>query len=216
LHLEATVENKVVLRTLSEAEVQNEYVLLRFAVLHGELGWTSSKLVRAEGLLDVYDSHCLSCGVFHRGDLVGAFRVVVGESVESLPSGKTIKRFGITSGNCAELSRGMVREDYRRCGVFTTLIAASVYLASTAKIDRVFATVLDSRLGRELFRKYGFQPVGEPFHHSDGTISISKPTILLSADLHNETFNERESLGHINSLLESAAIRIGSRDKTAD
>src|ERR1035441_2380842 len=126
LHISATLDNKIVLRTSSRTEVESEYASLRFAVLHHELGWASSKLVGAGGLIDVYDSHSLSCGVFYGRDLIGAFRVVVGKSVDSLPSGGTIKRFGIRSVNCAELSRGMVREEYRRCGVFTALVAACV------------------------------------------------------------------------------------------
>ena len=201
LHVSATLDNKVVLRTLSRTELEREYAELRFAVLHHELGWASSKLLGAGGLIDTYDSHSLPCGVFHGRDLVGAFRVVVGESVDSLPSGSAIERLGITSGNYAELSRGMVKKEYCRCGVFTALIAARVHLARTAKMGRVFATIVDSRLGRELFQKENFVPIGHPFNHSDGVITVFKPTILLSAEFDCKAFNESESLARLTSAL---------------
>ena len=211
LHISASFDDKVVLRALSRDELEGEYALLRFVILHDELGWASSNLLEAQGLIDAYDSHSLPCGVFHGRDLVGAFRVVVGESVASLPSGSAIEGLGMMSGRCAELSRGMVKKDYRQCGVFTALIAACVHLARAGEMDRIFATIVDSRMGRELFQRENFVPVGHPFNHSDGVITVARPTILLSSEFDGKAFDEKESLARLTSLLENAAVRIGRR-----
>jgi|HubBroStandDraft_6_1064221.scaffolds.fasta_scaffold00472_19 GNAT superfamily N-acetyltransferase len=208
---ESPTGRKVVLRALSKAELLRDYAALRLTALRDELGWAHSSPQTPDDVIDDYDSRALPYGVFDQGDLAGAIRLVWGDSIDMIPSASFIKRISTSQGTSAELSRAVVSPRYRRCGVFSALIAVCVHTARAAAISRVFVSIVDSRKGRELFSREGFRAIGEPFHYTDRTVAVSQPAILLSADFDSDNFNERTSLDRIAFLLETAALAIRRR-----
>jgi hypothetical protein len=201
----------MVLRGLTKREVASDYAVLRWGALRNELSWTHSNPRRAEDLLDAYDATAVSLGLFDRERLVGAIRLVTAPTPETLPSGSFMPPAVRAGKGCAEFSKGIVVPDYRHCGVFRVLVAASLHVARLAQFSCIFVSILDTVKGRALFLPLGFKAIGSPFFYKDRTIAPTHAAILLMAQEPVGTFDEERSACRLQSLLDRVAATVEKR-----
>ncbi len=135
LSIECTHSN-LSIRLLTEKQVLDKYLPLRFEVLHSEFRYDHGTITEPVGFLDRYDRYSLHYGVLAETDtLLGAARVVIPPTTGDFPSYKFLAdRIQLTNGGAviAELSRVLVARSYRSLGLF--------------RRKRSFRTVLPRRL----------------------------------------------------------------------
>lgn len=166
------------LEILSEREVRDLYLPLRYQIYHLEFEFSLQHVRTAVDFWDQYDTASTSLGLFiPTRHLIGAIRIVEATSTIDLPSSSAIALVsGLTAERqVGELSRVMVAKPYRGCGIFAVLLVSAVILARKHGIMRVFISEADRPEYRRFLRSLGFKVVSTDFHFDDGVIA---PPIL--------------------------------------
>lgn len=178
-------------RCLSDHDVGQHYLSLRFDVLHTELGWTSGRPVRRPiDLSDDYDDFSRAFGVFSldNNDLFAAARLIFGCPQVELPSVRLMAAIGVGAtfpGRVVEISRVIVRRDFRGRGLFKVLLLSALSIAQAADAGTVIMTEKDDARATRMLGAYGFVKIAAGFSFSDDKIAPGEPAITLALDLKN-------------------------------
>lgn len=180
-----------VIRRLRMQEVLRLYVPLRMAVLGDELQRTKPCVHAADDLLDRYDRTSRSFGCFVREELVGAVRLVVVRGPEQMPASPLLDgRFSHwRPGGFGEVSRLIVRREYRCQGIGTQLVAYALQSAVCSGIGNVVVTAAASAKSVEHHAAFGFRVVRAEFDCEDSLVFSPYPMAVF----HLNVF-ERERL----------------------
>jgi GNAT superfamily N-acetyltransferase len=155
------------IRELTAEEVETLSLPLRHEIYGEEMG-----ILRESGVVgDIYDQHSITYGAFVNQQFSGSFRVVVAESVLGLPSGKYLPPQTKSYVNCGEISRGVVKPEYRKQGVGYHLLRYTVKKAPEIQIKHLFAGV-GTKFTR-LLSDLGFVLIGETNQYESGDVKTN-------------------------------------------
>ena len=216
------VENDIILldprqhvsvEILSEPDVRELYVPLRYQIYHLEFGYSVNGISASSSFGDRYDPLSTSIGVLIKPRiLIAAIRLVEASSIDALPSGKFIARpldGRSMNGRVGELSRGMVAKPYRKCGIFTLLLVSALLLARSDNVPFVFMSEMDTPAFRRLLNGLGFEQIAAGFLFDDGVIAppVESASVCLKfADLSEEEVARLRDLQQ--TIFESACRKI--------
>lgn len=173
------------IRRLNFEEVVRLYAPLRMAVLGDELQRTKPCVHAADDLLDRHDWTSKSFGCFVGRQLVGAVRLVVVRSPEQLPASPLVDgRFSRwCPGGFGEVSRLIVRQEYRRLRIGTQLVAFSLQSAVRSGIGNVVVTAAASAKSVAHYAAFGFRVVRAEFDCEDSLVFSPCPMAVFHLDV---------------------------------
>jgi len=179
------------IRRLSMQEVARLYVPLRMAVLGDELNRTKPRVHAADDLLDRHDWISRAFGCFVGEELVGAVRLVAVRSPDQLPASPLLGgRFSLwRPGGFGEVSRLIVRREYRGLGIGTRLVAFALRSAVRSGIGNVVVTAAASAKSVAHYAAFGFRAVHAEFDCEDSLVFSPYPMAVFHLDV-----SERERL----------------------
>jgi GNAT superfamily N-acetyltransferase len=197
-------------RCLSAAELRDEYLPLRYDVLHSELQWTVGAVRSPSDLCDVHDRASVAYGVFD-GDarLIGASRLILSADEHELPSLRLLVALGRRvqlPEPAAEISRVMVHRDYRRLGLFRVLLLSGLLLAEGTAVRTLVLTERDDARSARVMTSCGFTRFADGFSFVDQVIAPSEPAATYVLDVRGSLGAEsRQALAaHREVLLQAA------------
>src|SRR5262245_38148738 len=175
-------------RCLSGPELEDQYLPLRYDILHREKKWTFSAVRGPGDLWDSYDGVSIAYGVFTGHELIAAARLILSHQLRGLPSTETIDERALRPllAPMAEVSRVMVRKDHRRRGLFSILLLSGLMLARCVGVRTLLITERDdTRLARALAR-FGFTRAADGFSFADRKIAPNEPAATYTLDVDQE------------------------------
>ncbi len=205
-------EGAVTLETLSDRELRDQYLPLRYQIYHQEFGYSLESVKSPADFWDRFDAASVSLGLFVAPRrLIGAVRVIEAASTSGLPSGANIPPLSNQKPDerVGELSRGMVAKPYRGQGIFTVLFVSGIILAQERGLSRVFASEADRPAYREFLGQLDFQVVNSDFLFSDGVIAPPVRSACFCLDLTRLRASYVDDLnGRREELFKSACLGI--------
>jgi len=199
-------------RPLSSDELRRDYLPLRFSTLYLEKHWTRTIPNGPLDFLDEYDETAWPFGIYLGHELIAAIRLIAVDSSSQLPSGSFISDPQQYLGRSAEISKAMVDQSLRGCGLFNALLLRCRLEAIASGIDHLFISVIDSERTRTFLRREGFGVVSSPFKFADRTIVPEVHAIILRdlvcdrAELSTDTLSTR-----LRSMYVGASRKISSQ-----
>jgi GNAT superfamily N-acetyltransferase len=175
---------------LSEQQVHEKYLPLRFDVLHSELGYDHGTVSDPEGFLDRYDRYSLHYGVFKgSGTLIGAARVIIPFSNRDFPSYKFVadKLDNLRSGTVVcELSRMLVDRPYRGRGLFQLLFVTALLIARDRGADWLIISERDDKRFHDFLISCNFRRITSDYWFCDERIAPTVKSASYLVDVHTE------------------------------
>lgn len=207
------------LRKLSGEDVLSSYLDLRSSILMGELKWTTAAVQSPIDLLDEYDEHSSSFGIFLNSKLIAGIRLILSKNLKDLPSARFLDKRTVRwgRGEFAEISRGLVAPEFRHLGLLTVLIRQCLAEACNLGVWNVIASVRDTPDARGLMALLGFSLVCDGFTYHDRVIQPSGKSALMRLDpKHSLHLTDAKSLmSYIQTDLEGLGQMIRQQPRQA-
>lgn len=185
---------------------------LRERVYNGELRWFTHPVTGAEDVRDRYDDTSLHLGIVVAGrELAACARVIFAPEAGELPSGPYVgEGERSTTGPCCEMSRVIVEQRYRNCGLFAILLKGSILAAANAGAHRIYICEAENERGARHLQAQGFRAVRSGFLFRDGIIEPPYPSTLFALELGESTLGGMRGglSAEIRRLLDEAAQRL--------
>jgi GNAT superfamily N-acetyltransferase len=180
---------------LTTEQLYNQYLPLRFDVLHSEYGYDHGAVNDPAGFLDRYDRHSIHYGVFQDADtLLGAARVIIRPSSRGLPSYQFIAesldelRF---DGTFSEISRVLVDRRYRGLGLFRPLFITALLIARDRGVDWLIISERVDKRFRSSLLSYQFREIASDYWFHDEKIAPTVKTASYILDVNTELTDDR-------------------------
>ena len=210
-------------RCLTSTELVDWYLPMRFDVLRRELNWTVGDVRTPIDLRDAYDRESIAFGVLRaRSQLIGAARLIlpVGDALPSLRLLRSLGRHQRFALPTAEISRVMVRRDFRKLGVFRILLLSSLLVAHDAKVHTLIISERDEARFARTMSNYGFIRFADGFSFMDEIIAPHEPAATYVLDVHrNLDADSRQAIAGLREVLLRAAealLTAGEADRSSD
>jgi predicted GNAT family N-acyltransferase len=211
-------------RCLTSTELVDWYLPMRFDVLRRELNWTVGDVRTPIDLRDAYDPQSIAFGVLRaRSHLIGAARLILPVAGDDLPSLRLLRslgrhrRFALPT---AEISRVMVRRDFRKLGVFRILLLSSLLVAHDAKVRTLIISERDEARFARTMSNYGFVRFADGFSFMDEMIAPNEPAATYVLEVHrNLDADSRQAIAGLREVLLRAAealLTAGEADRNSD
>ena len=166
------------LRLLTKEEIWDKYLPLRFDIFHREFGYDHGTISTPKGFYDTFDDHSLHYGIFNsQQNLVAAARLVISQDSHSLPSSIFLRNHlaGLTRDqSCAEISRVVVRKEFRGNGLFTVLFYTAMALCCLEQIRFVLISEMEEKNFENFLTRHHFKKARSDYWFTDEKIA---PTV---------------------------------------
>lgn len=179
------MDHPIILSRLEASEVEEQALPLRGDVLARELEWTSVLSPATVALGDSWDPDSKHVGVFDGATLIGTGRLILSDDASKLPAGIQLGEKAVGTGPSGEISRVVVRREYRGCGVFRLLFNELLIIASAWARETVFISIEDNPHHRAFLSDNHFTHEHRAQGYTDGVIRLSTwvDTFILRMDV---------------------------------
>lgn len=158
---------------LETARFQNDALPLRFQAFHDELGFVRGPTVPRE-MEDDLDNRSTQLAIYYGGDLACCWRLITGVSPERLPTMRILRNAIPVPTSAAEVSKLVVRSQYRGHGLAGAALLASIIEARKLAVETLWISVISEPRFTSFLTRLGFCLVEDRLSFTDDKIEATQ------------------------------------------